>query len=55
MIDLSSLIAIQRGASRRMRFDIQGASELIVGDTLPKNPPSKVLERLLRAELETMR
>jgi hypothetical protein len=55
MINLSSFIAFQRGALRRMRVGIQGASELIVGDTLPKNPPSKVLERLLRAELEAMR
>jgi hypothetical protein len=55
MIDPSSVIAFQRGALRRMRVDIQGASELVVGDTLPKNPPIKVLERLLRAELGAMR
>ena len=55
MTNLSSFIAFQRGAPRRMRDEIQGTSELLVRDTLPKNYIEQRCSSVCCAELEAMR
>jgi fatty-acyl-CoA synthase len=50
-LDLPSLATHCR--SRLASFKVP--RELVIRDSLPRNPSGKVLKRVLRAELETMR